>query len=150
MNSMNSLELSVDSRELQYGRLTSAVLATLRKAVGRRISEGASQGDIADRIGCHKSLLSRVLSGRTSNVTLRTVSDVLWACDYEPEVFDADPLETLCPNQGPVSRYLIYSTKTERNGEVTPVFMRFDAGRSASPEVRTEIYWSCPKTLLRL
>ena len=98
---MNSFAFKTDPRETQYARLVFGVLGTLREAVDRRVGEGLTKSAIAKRIGKDKSALSRTLNGRTRNLTLKTVSDILWAVDYEPEEFDADPLEELSPNHVP-------------------------------------------------
>lgn len=98
---MNSFAIKVDPREAQYARLVFGVLRTLREAVDRRVGEGLTKTTIADRIGCDKSALSRVLNGRTRNLTLKTVSDILWATDFEPVEFDADAMEDLSPNHVP-------------------------------------------------
>jgi len=88
----------VDSRGAAYARLASRVLETLSEAVERRNSEGTTRSEIANRIGCHRSQLSRVLNGAVSNLTLRTISDILWATDYEAQDFMADPVERLSAN----------------------------------------------------
>jgi transcriptional regulator with XRE-family HTH domain len=98
---MNSFAIKVDPREAQYARLAFGVLRTLREAVDRRVNEGLTKSMIAQRIGCDKSTLSRVLNGRVRNVTLKTVSDILWATDFEPAEFGADALEELSPNHVP-------------------------------------------------
>jgi hypothetical protein len=98
---MNSFAIKVDPREAQYARLVFSVLGTLRQAVDRRVSEGLTKTAISNRIGCDKSALSRVLNGRTRNLTLKTVSDLLWAVDFEPVPFEADALEDLSPNHVP-------------------------------------------------
>lgn len=88
----------VDTRRASYARLASRVLEALNEAVSRRIGEGRSKAEIAERIGCHRSQLSRVLNGTTPNLTLRTISDVLWATDFDPQDFAVDPLEELSQN----------------------------------------------------
>lgn len=98
---MNSFAFKVDPREAQYARLVFGVVGTLREAVARRSKEGLSKTAIAARIGRDKSALSRVLNGRTRNLTLKTVSDILWACEFEPIEFDADALEDLSANHVP-------------------------------------------------
>jgi transcriptional regulator with XRE-family HTH domain len=95
---MSFFDLSVEPRDAQYGRFASSVLRVLKSAVGERLHGGQSQREIADRLGWHASQLSRVLNGRVSNITIKTVSDVLWACDYEPCEFEASPSESLCSN----------------------------------------------------
>lgn len=88
----------IDARRAAYARLASRVLEGLNDAVQRRVAEGISRSEIADRLGCHRSRLSRVLNGTVPNLTLRTISDILWATDYESRDFVADPLEELTAN----------------------------------------------------
>lgn len=92
---MSSFSLNVDPRDAQYARFAGSVLATLRCAVMRRVSEGLSQKEIGDRIDMDKSALSRVLNGRVRNITIKTVSDILWATEHEPVEFHADGFEDL-------------------------------------------------------
>ena len=98
---MNSFSLKVDPREAQYARLAFAVLRTLRQSVSKRTKEDLSQSKIAKRIDMDGSSLSRILNGRVSNLTLRTISDVLWATEFEPIEFDADAREDLSRNYVP-------------------------------------------------
>lgn len=95
---MNSFNIKVDPRDAQYGRFASMVLRTLKRAVNHRLSPDCKQADIAGRLGWHPSQLSRVLNGRVNNISIKTVSDILWACDFEPEEFSADPIEEISPN----------------------------------------------------
>lgn len=140
---MNSFELTVDRRELLYGRMASAVLATLRKAVGTRIEQGQSQKQIADRIGCDKSHISRILKGRTSNLTLRTISDILWACDHEPKAFEADAVETIARDQDAVATHLfLMPVQRDRTGRMTPCLGVLQVQSTVPSQ---EHYWSCSK-----
>lgn len=100
---MNYLQFRIDPREAAYGRLVANVLGTLRRAVGRRVSEGEKKADIAGGANLSSSHLSRILNGNVSNVTLRTVSDILWATRHDPVDFSADALEDLIGNGGPVA-----------------------------------------------
>lgn len=101
MSSDNNTKYSrqlVDARSAAFARLASRVLETLDSAVEKRRDEGVTLSAIAERIGCHKSAVSRVLNGNVRNLTLRTISDILWAADHEPKDFQADPIEDICPN----------------------------------------------------
>lgn len=95
---MNSFALKVSQKDAQYGRFVSALLRTLKGAVGDRVEAGCTQRQIAERLEWHPSQLSRVLNGRVSNLTARTISDILWACAYEPVEFDAHPVEAVSDN----------------------------------------------------
>src|ERR1043166_130601 len=88
----------VNQREAAFARLVARVIDTLNFAVDTRRASGQSSADIAAKIGCHRTALSRTLNGTTRNLTLRTISDILWATDFEPRDFAADPLEHICPN----------------------------------------------------
>lgn len=98
MNAIKSSLPVVDEREAAFARLASRVLETLNDAVEYRRNRGATITQIADRIGCHKSSLSRTLNGNCQNITLRTISDILWASDHDPQDFQADPIEDICQN----------------------------------------------------
>lgn len=89
---------NADRRQAQYGRLVMNVLNALNDAVNRRVSEGESKSSIADRIGCHRSQLSRTLNGNVPNLTIKTISDILWATDHEPRDFGADACEMISSN----------------------------------------------------
>jgi transcriptional regulator with XRE-family HTH domain len=99
---MTSLKLKIDPREAQYGRFASNVLRLLNEAVSFRIAQGLNQSSISQRLDWKKGQLSRILSGRVSNITIKTLSDILWACDFEPDEIRADPAESLSPNQSAV------------------------------------------------
>jgi len=95
---MNYFQLATDPRDDQYGRLSAAVLGALREAVRYRLDRGETKASIAERIGCDRSQLSRALNGRVGNLTLRTISDILWAVEHEPEDFKAHPYEEISSN----------------------------------------------------
>lgn len=95
---MLSSQPVVSERGATFARLAARVLETLNDAVDKRRSEGETLSEIAERIGCHRSLLSRVLNGTSPNLTLRTIADVLWAARFEPADFAADPIEAISPN----------------------------------------------------
>jgi DNA-binding phage protein len=100
---MFSQEPLVDARHAAFSRLASRVLESLNEAVEKRSRAGVSRTKIAEKIGCHRSQLTKVLNGSTSNLTLRTISDILWATDFDPRDFRADPVEDLtlnCPTHG--------------------------------------------------
>ena len=112
----------VDSRRAAYARLASRVLETLNGAVARRLAEGKTQSEIAERIGCHRSLLSRAINGTTPNLTLRTIADILWATDYEPRDFEADALEDLNENcRTHIDHEVAYASLFEKRSRVVDV-----------------------------
>jgi transcriptional regulator with XRE-family HTH domain len=95
---MTSSQPLTDQRGAAFSRLASRVLEALNEAVEHRREEGQSITELADKLGCHRSVMSRVLNGTSANLTLRTISDILWATNYEPQDFKADPIESLCGN----------------------------------------------------
>ncbi len=88
----------VDSRKAAFARLASRVLETLNDAVSTRKDEGQTLSAIAEKIGCNRSSLTRTLNGSSANMTLRTISDILWATNFDPQDFSADPIEKISPN----------------------------------------------------
>jgi transcriptional regulator with XRE-family HTH domain len=135
----------VDSRGAAYARLASRVLECLNDAVQLRQSQGATRTEIADRMGCHRSQLSRILNGTLPNLTLRTISDVFWATDHEPRDLTADPVEALsanCPTHRHHERdYLeLFRTRSptfdiDFSKEVTEIWL----SQQPSPKVTMEL-----------
>jgi hypothetical protein len=120
-NDMTSSPPLVDERGAAFGRFASRVIETLNAAIEHRRAQGESVSTIADQLGCHRSVISRVLNGTTKNPTLRTVSDILWAARFEPEDFRADPIESIAPNwvaepnvrvENESRAFVLYGTKT--------------------------------------
>lgn len=91
-------DYEVDECELQYGRLASDVLVTLQEAVELRCKHGETKSGLAAAIGKNRSQLSRILNGSIKNLTLKTISDILWATRHRPNDFQAQPYEKLCAN----------------------------------------------------
>lgn len=98
---MTSFARKTDPRRRQYARFAQTVLETLREAVDRRTAEGLSRKEIAGRIDMAPSSLTRVLNGRVKNITIRTLSDILWAAEHEPVEFGSDAIEDICGNYRP-------------------------------------------------
>ena len=69
-------------REYSFEATRLMVASLLLDAVEK---SGTSQTQICERIGKHRSFLSQLLSGNR-NPTLRSIADVLWACDREIDV----------------------------------------------------------------
>jgi transcriptional regulator with XRE-family HTH domain len=68
-----------DQRE--YARERCRIVLT--EAIGEAIEEsGLSRSQIAEKLGVTKGYVSQVLSG-SRNMTLRTLGDLMWACDRE-------------------------------------------------------------------
>jgi|GEM_PF-5034778 DNA-binding Xre family transcriptional regulator len=98
-NGMNSLHPIDDRmREAQYGRFAANVLRVLRDAVDRRVNEGETRTSLAARLGWNRSQLSRLLNGNVGNITIKSISDILWAVRFEPDDFEAAAHEDISPN----------------------------------------------------
>ena len=110
---MNSFELKVDPKEAQYTRFAGAVLNMLKAAVQRRTAEGLSQREIAGRMGVDAGALSRTLNGRVRNLTLKTVSDILWATEHEPVEISADALEDISGNYCPQHKRAVVASSSD-------------------------------------
>lgn len=98
VNGTNSSPLYVSNQSAAFARLASRVLEVLNGAVDRRKAEGKTLSSIAAKLGRDRSALTRALNGTSANLTLRTISDILWATDFDPQDFAADPIENICPN----------------------------------------------------
>ena len=98
---VNFSNFKAEPRDAQYARYALGMLAMLREAVDRRVLEGMSKAEIAQKIGRDKSSLTRVLNGRVRNLTIKTISDILWATDHDPEDPKADAVEDIVPNFRP-------------------------------------------------
>lgn len=100
---VSSSEQHDPQREAQYARFALSILGALNDAVGRRTAGGETKASLASKIGCNRSQLSRVLNGNVGNITIRTISDILWATRHEPLEFAADSYEDISPNYAPVT-----------------------------------------------
>lgn len=85
----------VDERQAAFSRLVARIIDSLNEAVEFRAGHGISKREIADKIGIDRSSLSRALNGASPNLTLRTISDILWACQFEPKDFEVQPIEEI-------------------------------------------------------
>ena len=70
---------AVDERA--YGEDLAIVMGSQAIAKAMEIA-GLSRAALAERLDCHKSFVTRVLSG-PQNVTLTTLGSFLWACGFE-------------------------------------------------------------------
>lgn len=145
---MSSFAFKVDPREALYARLAFGILSTLRGAVERRKAEGLTQAELAARIGKDKSALSRILNGRTRNLTVKSVADILWAAEFEPITFDADALEDLSPNHVPahlcgasnrVSSLDVEHLQPKLTGQEPYLQIRMKASPRLATEAKAEI-----------
>lgn len=113
-----------EKREAQYGRLVMNVLHVLNNAVHLRQAEGETRAQLAQKIGCNRSQLSRTLNGSVRNLTLKTISDILWAARFEPEDFAADPYESISPNYDPGASISLPEHSATTNVAVSSVLLQ--------------------------
>lgn len=69
--------------EIDVGILEESALARAQSTVQRAINQaGISRADLARRMGCHRSFVSRMLSG-DHNLTIKTMARALAVCGFE-------------------------------------------------------------------
>ena len=85
---MRSSSLKLDPRRRTYVRMISEIRHALNAAL---LEENLKQGDLADRLGCDKSFVSRKLAG-TGNMTLETLADLAYALNR--------PVKVTLPSRG--------------------------------------------------
>jgi antitoxin component HigA of HigAB toxin-antitoxin module len=72
-----------ESEQRDYARERCAIVLT--EAIGDAMdAANLNRSMLAERLGRHKSYVTRALSAR-QNITLKTLSDLLWACGMEIE-----------------------------------------------------------------
>lgn len=69
----------------------------------RNLEDGLKKTDIAERLGVHKSVISRRLNG-SSNITLEVLSDMCRALDYIPDI-NLKKIEEICKNNNQLYEY---------------------------------------------
>jgi antitoxin component HigA of HigAB toxin-antitoxin module len=85
-----------ESEQRDYARERCAIVLT--EAIGDAMEAAdINRSALAERLGRHKSYVTRALSAR-QNITLKTLSDLLWACGMEIESVQLAPVgEALVP-----------------------------------------------------
>lgn len=138
----------VDDRQAAFARLVARVIDSLNLAVGTRVEQGITKTEIAAKIGCNRSSLSRALNGEGRNLTLRTISDVLWACDYEPEEFSASPLEDIYAAKGRIEHF--WRRPASRRPNQSPLLIEeidFSSAEPSSSNTQTRLLVSTRKSM---
>lgn len=80
-----SYELKIDPKKRAASRFIGKVRkALISAAIEEKELSGISQKEIAEAIGVHKSVVSRMLKGE-SNLTLRSVGELAWALGWDPD-----------------------------------------------------------------
>jgi len=79
-----------ESEQRDYARERCAIVLT--EAIGDAMEAAdINRSVLAERLGRHKSYVTRALSAR-QNITLKTLSDLLWACGMEIESVQLAPV----------------------------------------------------------
>jgi len=88
--------LPSESEQRDYARERGAIVLT--EAIGDAMeAANLNRSALAERLGRHKSYVTRALSAR-QNITIKTLSDLLWACGMEIESLQLAPVgEALLP-----------------------------------------------------
>ncbi|GAB1717133.1 MAG: hypothetical protein NTAFB05_21750 [Nitrobacter sp.] len=80
---MTLFQFDIGDRARKTGRLIGRVRHELIRALSeKRAKERVTQQALAEKLGVHRSLINRQLSGET-NLTLRSLADLAWAMDME-------------------------------------------------------------------
>lgn len=83
---MTSFHFDIGARARNAGRFIAHVRNELLRALTERKKETKlSQQTLAHKLGVHRSLINRQLTGET-NMTLRSLADLAWAMDLEISV----------------------------------------------------------------
>lgn len=87
-----SFQMRIDPRKRVAASFIGEVRDELLKAlIEVKTRTGITQSEIAKRLGVHRSVINRELSGQ-ANLTLRRVAEIAWALNREP-VFRLDETE---------------------------------------------------------
>ena len=118
---MASFQFDVGSRARKAGRFIGRVRSELLKALSeRKAKEGLTQQALATKLGVHRSLVNRQLSGE-SNLTLRSLADLAWAMDMELNFELRERTATFGQNENS-------TTSTISHGQIRFINGRNDAG----------------------
>lgn len=90
---MSSFEFDILPKRKAFVRL----LGDIHESLYRMVEDsGLSRSEISDRVECHRSSITRRLNG-TANLTLESMSDIIWACDSYGE-FKITPIAKVNAN----------------------------------------------------
>tara|TARA_R110001606_G_scaffold188662_1_gene336517 strand:- start:1306 stop:1764 length:459 start_codon:yes stop_codon:yes gene_type:complete len=122
---MRSKQESADNRRSVYLALVSSIESQIRDAYAKRFEEGSeTQTTLAKKLGVEKSAVSRRLKGHT-NMTLRTLADMVWGLGQCIEVDIFDPIEH------PTNRKLVVPTTVRHDSGLTTSISGFQAQLTA-------------------
>jgi ribosome-binding protein aMBF1 (putative translation factor) len=126
-----------DSEEMKYYLQEKLILDVTEHIVECMDREGINKTHLAQKLGRSKGYITQLLDGR-ANMTLRTLSDIMWALDCTLSVstqpIDMDTQEVNCgyettieTGQWPVS----FSTRTDLRCRTIPTTQQQDTYRMA-------------------
>lgn len=118
-----SYRMRTDARSRKTGRFVRSVQEQLQNAV---IQSGLRQQQVAEKLGVHKSIIGRRLSGQ-GNLTLRSIADIAWATDHDIEfrlkpktiVVTANERHIPVATQPAIAVAAVAPAATTRSGHVT-------------------------------
>lgn len=123
---MTSFQFDVGSRARKAGRFIGRVRSELLKALSdKKAKDGLTQQALATKLGVHRSLVNRQLSGE-SNLTLRSLADLAWAMDMELNFELRERADTFGQNEGS-------TTSTISHGQIKFITGRSGNGSNAQP-----------------
>lgn len=80
-----SYQIKIHPKRKIFARLLGEIHDQLYQAFNKRAEEdGLTKTALADKLGVHKSLITRKFNG-TSNLSIRTLSEMAWALKHHPE-----------------------------------------------------------------
>jgi len=95
---VRSLKRTPDNKRLVYMKLVGQIEGQLREAYAKRYEQGReNQCTIATKLDVDRSAVHRRLVGQT-NMTVKTVADMVWALGHCIDVTISDPEEKLTNN----------------------------------------------------
>lgn len=101
MTYLRSFRHKPDPRQATYVKLAGSIESQLREAYGKRHDQGrVNQAGLAKLLGVGRSVIHRRLNG-SSNLTLKSVADLVWGTGHAIEVKIYDPEERADTNHAP-------------------------------------------------
>jgi plasmid maintenance system antidote protein VapI len=116
------------------GRYIGSVRRQLTRAVLKAEERGISRSDIARKIGCHRSRITRMLTG-SSNLTLRSISELSWAIGKKP-LFSMEDIIPISTSANDVRVQWDYEQSDPQNSNYRP--MRPTSPQTNSPKIKVE------------
>ena len=131
-----SFEINLDPKRKVFSRFLSNIHDQLYSAFEkRRVAENMTKTELAEKIGVHKSLITRKFNG-TSNLTAESMAYLAWALDHYPEL-KLTPLEDLNNNQPTYLEVYSGTSQLEQANIELNVYRGMESNASFEFEVRS-------------